>query len=167
MVNYLGTVLVAIMGGLVAQRFQLPAAGLLGSLVAVSAMNLVLGTHVPSFPSQSKFLLQICVGILLAASINRDVIASLRDLWRPALACAAIMVSTGIFSGLLISRWLGLEQLTALLGSAPGGISDMSLIAIDMGAQGPVVLVMHLTRLISVIVVVPLVVKFVLHIGAS
>lgn len=46
---------------------------------------------------------------------------------------------TGIVSGLLISRWLALEQLTALLASAPGGISDMSWIALDIGTKSPTV----------------------------
>lgn len=161
--NYLVTLLIGLAGGLFAQQLRVPAGGLIGSLVAVSALNLSGWFHVPNFPSNTKFVLQIGVGILLATSINRDVLFSLRDMWRPALTGAAIMVSTGIFSGLLISRWLGIEQLTALLGSAPGGISDMSLIAMDLGAQGSAVIIMHLTRLISVVVIVPLVIRFIIH----
>lgn len=107
------------------------------------------------------------LGILLGSKLTAETLLALKDLWRPALVCTVIAVSTGVLSGFLISRWLGIERLTAILGTAPGGISDMSLIALDMGAQASTVVVMHLARLISVIVVVPWVVRLLIQPGTS
>jgi uncharacterized membrane protein AbrB (regulator of aidB expression) len=44
-------------------------------------------------------------------------------------------------------------------------MTDMSLIALDMGAQGPAVVVMHLTRLVAVIAIVPSLVRLLMRSG--
>lgn len=163
--NYIWTVFVALIGSAIAVKLKIPAGALVGALIAVGCVNCFQLFEVPTPPQGTKFILQMGLGILLGATITSDALASLRDLWRPALFCTSITVFTGIVSGLAISRWLGLERLTALLASAPGGISDMSLIALDMGAQGPTVVVMHLTRMIGVIVVVPMVVRWIVRTG--
>ncbi|WP_017325316.1 AbrB family transcriptional regulator [Synechococcus sp. PCC 7336] len=164
--NYLWTVLLALVGSAIAVKLRIPAGALVGSLLAVGCANALNVFSVPTPPQGTKFILQVGLGILLGATITSDALAGLRDLWRPALLCTSITLVAGIASGLAISRWLGLERLTALLGSAPGGMSDMSLIALDMGAQGPTVVLMHLTRMVSVIVVVPIVVKLAVRWGS-
>ncbi|MEO0854296.1 MAG: AbrB family transcriptional regulator, partial [Cyanobacteria bacterium J06648_11] len=100
-------------------------------------------------------------------TLDRETFIAMRELWQPALMCAAIAISTGVLSGLAISKLLGMEPLTALLGTAPGGLSDISLIALDMGAQGSTVLIMHLTRLISVIAIVPWIVRAIARMGTT
>ncbi len=164
--NYVWTLSVALLGSAIAVKFKVPAGALIGALIAVGGANCLQLFEVPAPPQGTKFILQMGLGILLGATITSDALANLRELWRPALFCTSITLFTGIASGLVISRWLGLEQLTALLASAPGGISDMSLIALDMGAQGPTVLVMHLSRMVGVILVVPLVVRLLVRWGA-
>ena len=47
---------------------------------------------------------------------------------------------------------------TALLGAAPGGISGMSLVGSEYGV-GPAVATLHAVRLITVLLILPLVVK--------
>ncbi|MEM9569200.1 MAG: AbrB family transcriptional regulator [Cyanobacteria bacterium P01_E01_bin.34] len=164
--NYIWTLCVALVGSAIAAKLKVPAGALVGALIAVGGVNALHLFDVPAPPQGTKFILQMGLGILLGATITSDALSNLRELWRPALFCTTITLSTGIVSGLVISRWLGLEQLTALLASAPGGISDMSLIALDMGAQGPTVLVMHLSRMVGVILVVPLVVRLLIRWGA-
>ncbi len=119
--NYIWTLLVALLGSAIAVKLKVPAGALVGALMAVGSMNCLQLFEVPTPPQGMKFILQVGLGILLGATITTDALAGLKDLWRPALFCTTITLFTGIASGLAISHWLGLERLTALLASAPGG----------------------------------------------
>ncbi|MEM6446031.1 MAG: AbrB family transcriptional regulator [Cyanobacteria bacterium J06642_2] len=165
--NYLWTLAIALLGGFIGMKLRIPAGALVGAAFAVGSANVLGAFDLPPIPSQTRFVLQVGLGILLGATLDRETVVAMRELWRPALMCAAIAISTGVFSGLAISRLLGMEPLTALLGTAPGGLSDISLIALDMGAQGSTVLIMHLTRLISVIAIVPWIVRAIARMGAT
>jgi uncharacterized membrane protein AbrB (regulator of aidB expression) len=68
--------------------------------------------------------------------------------------------------GLWSSRLLGINPVVAVLGAAPGGISGMSLVGAEFGV-GAAVAALHAVRLITVLVVMPLVVKVLLPMGQS
>jgi membrane AbrB-like protein len=168
MMSYLWTVLIGLAGALIGVKLRLPAGALVGSMVAVGLVNVWGAIPIPAPPAGIRFAMQVVLGILLGTKLTADTLLALKDLWRPALLCTVIAVGHGgSCRGYLISRWLGIERLTAILGTAPGGISDMSLIALDMGAQTSTVVVMHLARLISVVVVVPWVVRLLVQPGTS
>jgi hypothetical protein len=163
--NYVWTLLIGLVGGWMGVKFRLPAGALIGALIAVGSVNALQLIPIPTLPAECRFLLQVCLGIFLGTTVTGETVQALQELWRPALTGAAIMVVAGILSGLAISQWLGLERMTALLGSAPGGTSVMSLIALDMGVEGPVVAAMHLTRMLSVVLLIPLVVRVLVRFG--
>lgn len=166
--SYLWTLLIGLAGAGVGVALRFPAGALVGSTLAVALVNgFVDKIEIVSPPTQVRLVLQVGLGIIIGSRFTREAFFTLKDLWQPALLCAAIAISAGILSGLLVSRWLGVEQLSAFLGSAPGGLSDLSLIALDMGAQGSTVLVMHLVRLVCVILIVPWVVRFVVSLQSG
>ncbi|GAB4210268.1 MAG: AbrB family transcriptional regulator [Synechococcales cyanobacterium] len=162
-INYAWTILIALAGAVVGLKLKVPAGALVGSMMAVGLVNMCGTIPVPTPPASTRFALQVGLGIILGSRLTLDTVLGIRELWRPALLCTVIAIGTGVLSGVIISRWLGIERLTAILGTAPGGLSDMSLIALDMGAQGSTVMIMHLARLISVIVVVPWLVRWIVH----
>jgi membrane AbrB-like protein len=90
----------------------------------------------------------------------------LKQLWRPALLITLALVLTGLVVGLWSSRLLGINPVVAVLGAAPGGISGMSLVGAEFGV-GAAVAALHAVRLITVLVVMPLVVKVLLPMGQS
>ena len=65
---------------------------------------------------------------------------------------------TGLAVGLWTSRLLHIDVITIILGAAPGGISDMSLLGSEYGV-GAAVATLHAVRLITVLLILPLVVK--------
>lgn len=158
------TIAIGIAGAFIGTVLRLPAGALVGSMLAVAFANIFISqVEIVSPPPQIRLVLQVALGIILGSRFTQDTFLSLKELWQPALLGAAIAISTGILTGLLISRYLGVEKLTAFLGSAPGGMTDMSLIALDLGAGGSLVLVMHLVRLLCVITIIPLVVRLVVQ----
>jgi hypothetical protein len=73
---------------------------------------------------------------------------------------------TGLVVGLWCSRLLGVDPVVALLGAAPGGISGMSLVGAEFGV-GAAVAALHAVRLITVLLVLPLMVRLVLGNGGG
>lgn len=150
-------------GAWVGLKLKMPAGVLVGSMTAVglgNGLSVVWGhLTLPPLPSWVGFALQLGLGMTLGSKLSPEMFAALKHLWQPVLISTTVAVLTGILSALCLSRWLGIEQLTALLSTAPGGISGMSLLALDLGAQTTTVVVMHLARLITVVVLVPFLVK--------
>ncbi len=159
LMSYVWTILIAVAGGILGNVLRIPTGSMVGATLAVAVANVYGHVQIPRFSPQINFAIQVGVGILLGSRITAATIDSLKEVWRPALICTTIALVAGIFSALMISRWLGIEALTALLSTAPGGISPMSLMAVDMGVEGGTVLIMHLFRLMSVIVIFPWLVK--------
>ena len=69
------------------------------------------------------------------------------------------LVITGILVGLLSSRLLGIDPVVALLGAAPGGTIGMSLVGAEFGV-GAAVAALHAVRLMTVLLLIPAIVKF-------
>ena len=84
----------------------------------------------------------------------------LQLLWKPAVLITLALVLTGLVVGLWTSRLLGIDPVVALLGAAPGGISGMSLVGAEFGV-GAAVAALHAVRLITVLLVLPLVVRLI------
>ena len=84
--------------------------------------------------------------------------ADLQTLWKPAILITFTLVLTGLAIGLWTSKLLNVNVITTILGAAPGGISGMSLVGSEYGV-GPAVATLHAVRLITVLLILPLVVK--------
>ena len=80
-------------------------------------------------------------------------------LWKPALVITFSLLITGILVGLLISKFLGVDTIVALLGAAPGGTIGMSLVGAEFGV-GAAVAALHAVRLITVLLFIPSIVNF-------
>ena len=61
--------------------------------------------------------------------------------------------------GFLMHKICKLDVSTSLFGSIPAGVSDMALIATDLGGDAPKVAVLQLVRYIGLFSVMPFVIK--------
>jgi membrane AbrB-like protein len=147
-------------GGLLAMRTGIPAAPLAGSLLAASVLSMSGRLEVAQWPSGTRTVLEIAIGTVIGTSLTAAALTELRQLWRPAVLITVTLVLTGIVVGLWCGRLLGIDPVVALLGAAPGGISGMSLVGAEFGV-GAAVAALHAVRLITVLLVLPLVVKLV------
>ena len=111
------------------------------------------------WPLGTKTLLGIGVGTVIGTGINRDTLAELQTLWKPAILITITLILAGLLLGLLVVRLFGVDPLIALLGSAPGGTLGMSLVGAELGV-GAAVAAIHAFRLIAVLLITPAVVKY-------
>ena len=150
--------------GLLAIKTGLPAAPLAGALVGAAVVSMSGRFEVAQWPTGTRTALQIGIGTIIGTGLTTASLDQLKDLWRPAVLITVTLVLTGVVIGLWTSRLLGVDPLITLLGAAPGGISGMSLVGADYGV-GAAVAALHAVRLITVLLVLPLVVKMLSTLG--
>ena len=150
--------------GLLAIKTGLPAAPLAGALIGAAVVSMSGRLEVAQWPTGTRTALQIGIGTIIGTGLTTASLDQLKDLWRPAVLITVTLVLTGVVIGLCTSRLLGVDPLITLLGAAPGGISGMSLVGADYGV-GAAVAALHAVRLITVLLVLPLVVKMLATLG--
>ena len=150
--------------GLLALRTGIPAAPLAGALLGAGIVSMSGWLEIAQWPTGTRTALEIGIGVVIGTSLTRASLEQLQQLWRPAILITLTLVMTGIAIGLWSSRLLGIDPVVALLGAAPGGISGMSLVGSDFGV-GAAVAALHAVRLITVLLVLPLVVKLLAPLG--
>lgn len=150
--------------GLLAIKTGLPAAPLAGALIGAAVVSMSGRLEVAQWPPGTRTALQIGIGTIIGTGLTTASLDQLKDLWRPAVLITVTLVLTGVVIGLWTSRLLGVDPLITLLGAAPGGISGMSLVGADYGV-GAAVAALHAVRLITVLLVLPLVVKMLATLG--
>ena len=153
-------------GGLLALRTGIPAAPLAGALLGAGVVSMSGRLEIAQWPTGTRTLLEIAIGTVIFTGLTAATALELGRLWRPALLITLTLVATGLVVGLWSSRLLGIDPLVSLLGAAPGGISGMSLVGAEYGV-GAAVAALHAVRLITVLVVLPLVVRLVLPAGGA
>jgi hypothetical protein len=151
-------------GGLLALLSGIPGAPLAGALLGAGVLSLTGRLELAHWPAGTRTSLEIAIGTVLGTGLTAAVLSELRQLWRPALLITVTLVVSGLAAGLGCSRLLGTDPVVALLGAAPGGISGMSLVGAELGV-GAAVAALHAVRLITVLIVLPVVVKLVVPLG--
>ena len=157
--RFILTLLVGVLGGIIGIKLKIPAGALFGAMVFTAAYNLA--TNFGYVPEQVNTILQVLIGTTIGLSFNMQTI---RDMGSIMLAAVIMVIGLLVFSlllGWLISRLTGLDLITSLLSTSPGGLSNMVLISDVFGAKAHIVALLHTLRLISVIVFMPIVVKIV------
>jgi len=144
-------------GGL-ALKTGIPAAPLAGALIGASLLSISGKIDVANWPSGTRTLLEIGIGTVIGTGLTRDSLMDLQNLWKPAILITFTLVTTGLAIGLWTSRILKIDVITTILGAAPGGISGMSLVGSEYGV-GAAVATLHAVRLITVLLILPLIVK--------
>ena len=144
--------------GALALKTGIPAAPLAGSLIGASILSISGKVDVAEWPIGTRTILEIGIGTVIGTSLTKDLLVDIQSLWKPAILITFTLVITGLAIGLWTSRLLKIDIITTILGAAPGGISGMSLVGSEYGV-GAAVATLHAVRLITVLLILPLIVK--------
>ena len=144
--------------GAVALKTGIPAAPLAGALIGASILSISGKVDAAIWPNGTRTILEIGIGTVIGSSLTKDSLVELQTLWKPAILITFTLIITGLAIGLWTSRLLNVDIITTILGAAPGGISGMSLVGTEYGV-GAAVATLHAVRLITVLLILPLVVK--------
>ncbi len=134
-------------GILVGKLFHLPAAPLIGPLVltAILQSTAAIDLHGPPvLLNLAQLFVGASLGAQFAKTTPRDLITAL------ALGVVSAVVTLTIASGLavLLGPFVPLSFKALLISFAPGGITEMSLVALSLGVSPVVVVTHHLFRIL-------------------
>lgn len=152
---FLITIAVAACGGYIGYRLKLPAGVMLGAMVITVLFNLTTDRGV--FFGDLRIGIQILAGAMIGSRMDITVVRGMQKLILPIVLLVFSMFILNIVFGTAMYLLSPLDAATALFSAAPGGASDMAIIAEDLGAYPPHVAILQLSRLIIIFSVMPLV----------
>jgi membrane AbrB-like protein len=155
--HYLWFIFPALAGWSIHRFF--PAAYVIGPLVATAFMNII-GISLPSIPFLLMVWAQITVGMYMGNSIS---LSDLKKGGKYGVIYAFVtvfLVAVSFGLGYLLTLVTTLSLQTAMLSVAPGGIVEMTLTATAVGADASVVSSLQLIRVMFIILLVPLFLKW-------
>lgn len=164
-VQILLTLACALAVGILLDRIHMPGGMMVGAVIGACALGVI--TQQANMPSPAKTIAQIIAGAFIGSGIKRDEVREMRTIVKPALILLPCLLAVNIAAGLLVFKTGTMDLLTALMCCTPGGISDIPMIAADMGADASVVVVMQFVRMVMGIGVFPLMIRFIAGAGSE
>ncbi|MFB9276676.1 AbrB family transcriptional regulator [Cohnella cellulosilytica] len=159
MIGFLFTLLLALAGGALFSAVQMPVAWLLGPMVFVFVGTRFFRRVKPEWPKALRYFAMIVIGYSLGLSFTKPILAEMgRQLPTMLLMSVLLMLLCAVIAW-MTSRLSGLPYRTTLMGSIPGGLSQMILLAQETrGIDMTVVVFLQVSRLMMIIFCVPLLV---------
>lgn len=140
-------------GALLMRWRQLPNPWFLGPLLVAIALAAT-QTAPSSVPAVLSNLAQIFIGVSLGVRFSPAFVHTAPHwLWRVALGTLGLLLCCAVF-GWVLALLCGLHPATAILGTAPGGMTEMSITAKALQLGVAVVTAFQVTRLVAVLVLV-------------
>lgn len=150
--NTMKTILIACLFGLVGRFLRFPAGALCFSMIAVTGYNIATGQGF--IPLKVKRFAQISNGAMIGMRVNiGDFIA---------IGGAMKIIIPLIIGWLLVNALLsifmirqGMDLKTAIIATAAGGMTDLGILAEEIGGNSAQILAMQFTRMVGVIMICP------------
>ena len=155
--SFLFTVIVGIIGGIVGYFSHLPAGTMSCSMALVAYFNVK--THKAYMPLTLRKIIQSFGGALIGAKVTLSDVIALKDLVFPIILIIIGFCLMNVFVGFFLYKTTKFSLSTALLSASPGGMSDISLMAEDLGGNGPQVASMQFLRAIFIVGIYPIIIK--------
>ncbi len=147
------TLAVGLLGAFCAKKLRVLAPYTTGSMLAVLLFGIL--TQKAYLPTGIKPVIQAVAGGAIGVSISRDSLRGMKSILAPLALYAAAVILLPLSAAMLATACTPLDAVTALLGCAPGGISDMTLLSYDYGANASHVAMMHMLRMIFALGIFP------------
>ena len=139
--------------GLFFRWLGITSGAMLGSMLAGATFTVFMGKN--RFPSQIRVCMSILSGAFMGCRFSRADLANIDVLAIPILIMLIGLIVFILFNGFLVSKFTDLDYPTALFASTPGGMTEMAILAEDMGVDSFKVSILHTIRLFFVIAFFP------------
>lgn len=145
--------------GAVALRLQVPAAEILAGLGVATLLGPLWLRGAP-FPGDGKLFAQWIVGASVGVTVTRQALRDFRPFALAGVLMTLYLLLTGLAQGWLLAQWSGIDLVTCLVGCAPGGADNLILLSDELGADTQLVTAMHISRMIIVVLLVPVLTRY-------
>ncbi len=156
-IQLLLTILCALAVGVLLDRIHMPGGMMIGAVIGACALGVCTGQSY--MPAPAKTAAQIIAGAFIGSGITREDVREMKTVVKPALILLPSLLVVNIIAGLLIYSTGTMDLMTAMMCCVPGGLSDIPMIAADLGADPSIVVVMQFIRMVFGIGVFPLIIR--------
>lgn len=140
-------------------KLRLPAPAIMGPMVTIGAIQ-IMGAGLHELPMSAIACFQIIIGLSVGAKINHKNIRDIKSIWKSSLVIAAYtLTSTAIMTFLI--RNFTTDFATALFSAAPGGITEMTILALAYDSEIAIVSTFQFVRFMVIVSIIPVIAKFV------
>ncbi|MGC5615482.1 AbrB family transcriptional regulator [Georgenia sp. Z1491] len=152
----------ASVGALVLHLLSVPAGILLGSVIGGALANrAVPGTSAVNMPRAVRVVGFVLLGALTGVRLEPHALGILARVALPVLGSVAILLLINVALALVLVRRYRVDAMTAVLATAPGGLSEIVGVSMDWGARTSLVVAIHTVRvMVIVLVALPLLVAY-------
>ncbi len=156
------TILILVALGTIAGQFgrmvKMPAGDLLAPMLLAAVINPA-WLHIQTFPPELRLYSNWIIGLGVGASITLGVLRQFKPFALAGTLMTAFLIINGLALGWLLSMLTEIDLLTAILGCSPGGATALIILSAELGADAQLVAAMHVTRMIILMVLLPVLIK--------
>lgn len=146
---------IAIVSAFIGKKLHLPTPTLLGPVIGTGAYLVWSGGTAPVVPPFWLDTAQLFVGAYIGSCIDLQKIKSYHGMGPVLLFGVLLVLAVSMVLGFLISRFTGIDLATAFLSTAPGGLSEMGIAALVVGADAGTMTAYQLTRVLFIMGIFP------------
>ncbi|WP_278834193.1 AbrB family transcriptional regulator [Mitsuokella multacida] len=146
---------VAVLGAVLAKKIHLPTAPMLGPILSTAAFVVITGTTAPVVPVHYINAAQVLVGAYIGSSVDLTRLHQYHGMGKVLLGGVLLVLLVSMGMGCIISEVTGTDLATAFLATAPGGLTEMGITALVVGADSSTMVAYQLTRLLFIMLVFP------------
>ena len=159
MIGYASSLAIAALGVTAFKLLQLPLPFLLGPIVACLVAALI------GMPMRGNKLIgdamRTILGVAVGATFTTPLLISMISMWPTLLMIPVMVIVIGAIGVPYFQRLWGFDFQTSYYASMPGGFQDMVLFGEEAGANLRILSLVHATRIMVVVVVLPFLLSWV------
>ncbi|MDF2923648.1 MAG: rane protein AbrB duplication [Paenibacillaceae bacterium] len=146
----------------IAPKLHLPTPYMLGSMLGAAVLTCS-GLTGPELPQWCIIGAQITIGTYMGVSTSLSALSNWRKLLPYAIFGAVGIVLFSLGVGYVLTLWHPMTLVTGFLGSAPGGMTEMGLTGVAVGADVSIIVGYQMFRLLFILFLSPYLVKWLLR----
>ena len=158
--HFVIAVIIGLIGGTLGLLLSIPSGALIGAFILVTAFNIFCFRLY--IPLKIRRGIQVLLGSVIGSGMTLQDVLGLKNIVIPATMVAIFLLIIGFLMGISLNKIWHIDLNTAIIATAPGGLTEMSLIAPEFGADLSIVMSLHFVRMISIIIIYPLVIKLII-----
>ena len=145
----------AVVGSLLAVRLRLPAATLIGPMIVSAAIHLS-GLTASTPPVEAVAIAQVVLGTAIGCRFSGTRVRTVLHALALAVGALVLLLAVAVVFALAVGWATGLDFDALLLAYAPGGLAEMSMIALAQDIDPAFVAAHHTLRIALVVLLAPL-----------
>jgi uncharacterized protein len=154
----LSAIVLGLGGWKLAERTRLPAPALIGPMLLIALAG-ILGMPGPGLPGWYRIVIQSVVGGFIGRRIDRSSVESIRRMLPVVVMTTSWYMAGTAVLGWVVSRWARIDLGTAILATVPGGVAEMTALAISSKVDVAFVASMQTMRVLAANILMPLVAR--------